>query len=82
MCARLELELGARVSPGNTFITFSGDPDHRSRVSKFQPCPPSTIELGLVARETLDIDDANATLAEWRRATFSGPSHPGLRTDG
>ena len=94
----LELELGARVSPGNTFITFADgaaessvairqaidaiaaraplgwcdaaplvDPGQRSRVSKFQPCLPSQIEHGLIARETMSIDDANEILAEWKR---------------
>jgi hypothetical protein len=94
----LERELGARVSPGNTFITFAEgaaessvairqaidalaagaslvwsdatrlvDPSQRSRVSKFQPCLPPEIEHGLIARETMNVDDANATLAEWKR---------------
>ena len=94
----LERELGARVSPGNTFITFADgaadssvairqaidtltsraplswpdvaslvDAGHRSRVSKFQPCLPPDIESGLIARETMSIDDANETLAEWKR---------------
>jgi len=35
-------------------------------VSKFQPCLPPDIEHGLIARETMNVDDANATLAEWR----------------
>ena len=92
----LELELGERVSPGNTFITFSGgaaesavairqairalatrapltwneaarlvDPGQRSRVSKFQPCLPPDIEHELIARETMNVGDANATLATW-----------------
>jgi ATP-dependent Lhr-like helicase len=94
----LELELGERVSPGNTFITFSNgaaesavgirqaidalaarkltwedaarlvDLNQRSRVSKFQPCLPPDIEHGLIARETMNVDDANATLAHWKRA--------------
>ncbi len=90
----LELELGERVSPGNTFITFSNgaaesaiairkaidalaaraplaweqaaqlvDPGQRSRISKFQPCLPPEIEHGLIARETMSVDDANETLA-------------------
>jgi ATP-dependent Lhr-like helicase len=94
----LERELGERVSPGNTFITFSSgaaesavairqaidalaaraplawseatrlvDPGQRSRVSKFQPCLPPDIEHGLIARETMSVDDANATLAEWKQ---------------
>jgi ATP-dependent Lhr-like helicase len=93
----LELELGERVSPGNTFITFSNgaaesavgirqaidalaakqltwddatrlvDPSARSRVSKFQPCLPPEIEHGLIARETMNVDDVNATLAQWTR---------------
>ena len=94
----LELELGERVSPGNTFITFADgaaessvairqaidaiaaraplgwydaaplvDPGQRSRVSKFQPCLPSQIEHGLIARETMSIDDANEILTEWKR---------------
>lgn len=94
----LELELGARVSPSNTFITFADgaaessiairqaidalaahaplswddaarlvDPGQRSRVSKFQPCLPPEIEHGLIARETMSIDDASETLAEWKR---------------
>ncbi|WP_437877387.1 DEAD/DEAH box helicase [Sorangium sp. So ce513] len=98
----LELELGARVSPGNTFITFAEgaaesavairqaidalaaraplgwadaarlvDPGQRSRVSKFQPCLPPEIEHGLIARETMNVDDANATLAQWRRVATS-----------
>ena len=91
-----ELELGERVSPSNTFITFSNgaaesavgirqaidalairpltwddaarlvDPGQRSRVSKFQPCLPPDIEHGLIARETMNVDDANATLVEWK----------------
>ncbi|MDC0708751.1 DEAD/DEAH box helicase [Stigmatella sp. ncwal1] len=93
----LELELGERVSPGNTFITFSNgaaesavairqaidalaaraltwddaarlvDSNQRSRVSKFQPCLPPDIEHGLIARETMNVDDANSTLKEWKR---------------
>jgi ATP-dependent Lhr-like helicase len=93
----LELELGERVSPGNTFITFSNgaaasavgirqaidalahrapvawqdaarlvDPGQRSRVSKFQPCLPTETEHGLIARETMSVEDANSTLAVWR----------------
>ena len=92
----LELELGERVSPSNTFITFSNDaaksavgirqaidalaaraltwddaallvePNQRSRVSKFQPCLPSDIERRLVARETMNVADSNATLAQWK----------------
>jgi ATP-dependent Lhr-like helicase len=95
----LELKLGERVSPSNTFITLTGsaaesvvairqaidalaaraltwddaarlvDPSQRSRVSKFQPCLPPEIEHGLIARETMSVDDANATLAEWRLST-------------
>jgi ATP-dependent Lhr-like helicase len=98
----LELELGERVSPGNTFITFSNgaaesaagirqaidalatrpltwddaarlvDPGQRSRVSKFQPCLPPDIEHGLIARETMNVDDANATLVEWKRRAQHG----------
>lgn len=93
----LELELGERVAPGNTFITFSNgaaesvvgikqaidalaartltwedaarlvEPSQRSRVSKFQPCLPPSIEHGLIARETMNVDDANATLRQWTR---------------
>jgi len=93
----LELELGERVSPSNTFITFSNgaaesavgirqaidalaartltwddaarlvDPGQRSRVSKFQPCLPPEIEHGLIARETMNVGDANATLVEWKQ---------------
>lgn len=95
----LERELGARVSSGNSCVTFAGgaaqsalaiqravdalatrppvswadaaslvDAAHRSRVSKFQPCLPLGIEQELVARETMNVDDANAALAEWRGA--------------
>jgi ATP-dependent Lhr-like helicase len=93
----LGFELGERVSPSNTFITFSNgaaetavgirqaidalaarkltwqdaarlvDSNQRSRVSKFQPCLPPEIEHGLIARETMNVEDANTTLAEWRR---------------
>ncbi|MCU0657675.1 MAG: ATP-dependent helicase, partial [Polyangiaceae bacterium] len=100
----LELELGERVSPGNTFITFSNgaaestvairqaiaalaarnltwedavhlvDPSKRSRVSKFQPCLPPEIECGLTARETMNVEDANATLAEWRSCSMASCS--------
>jgi hypothetical protein len=42
------------------------DPGQRSRVSKFQPCLPPEIEHGLIARETMNVDDANATLVEWK----------------
>lgn len=38
------------------------DPGQRSRVSKFQPCLPAETEHGLVARETMSVDDANETL--------------------
>lgn len=38
----------------------------RSRVSKFQPCLPPELELGLVAREVMSMEDANAALAEFR----------------
>ena len=93
----LELEIGERVSPSNTFITFANgaaknrvairqaidalaarapltwtdatrlvDPSQRSRVSKFQPCLPPEIEHGLIARETMNVGDANATLAQWK----------------
>lgn len=98
----LELELGERVSPGNTHITFSGgaaesavavrqaigalsartltwddaarlvDSSDRSRVSKFQPCLPPAIEHRLIARETMNVDDANATLAQWKRSGEAG----------
>lgn len=98
----LELELGARVSAGNTFITFSNgaaesavgirqaidalaarklvwedatrlvDSNHRSRVSKFQPCLPPDIEQGLIARETMNVDDANATLIQWKLSDDEG----------
>lgn len=97
LAGMLELELGERVSPSNTFITFSNgaaesavgirqaidalaarkltwedaarlvDSHQRSRVSKFQPCLPPQIEHGLIARETMNVEDANTTLAEWRR---------------
>lgn len=98
----LEVELGERVLPGNTFITFANgaaasrvailqaidalaarlplawseatrlvDPRQRSRVSKFQPCLPPEIEHGLIARETMSVDDANATLEEWKRRVTS-----------
>lgn len=98
LASLLELELGARVSPGNTFITFADgaaesavairraidalaarapimwddvarlvDPGQRSRISKFQPCLPPEIEHGLIARETMNVDDANASLGEWKR---------------
>ena len=97
----LELELGERVSPGNTFITFSNgaaasivaihkaidllaarsltwedasrlvDSNQRSRVSKFQPCLPTTIEHGLIAPETMNVDDANATGAQWKQGRKS-----------
>jgi ATP-dependent Lhr-like helicase len=104
----LELELGERVSPGNTFITFASgaahspveitqaiealaartalnwddaarlvDPGQRSRVSKFQPCLPPEIERGLIARETMNVDDANATLAEWREHCTTAASGRG-----
>jgi len=39
------------------------DAGGRARVSKFQPCLPPEIELGLVAREVMDVDDASAALA-------------------
>nr|WP_255525039.1 DEAD/DEAH box helicase [Corallococcus soli] len=96
----LEQEFGARVSPGNTFITFADgaaesivalrqaidalasrsplgwadaarliDPGQRARISKFQPCLPPEIEHGLIARETMNVDDANTTLAEWKRSS-------------
>lgn len=99
----LELELGARVSSGNTYVTFAGgaadspvairqaidalanrgpldwvdagrlvDPGQRSRVSKFQPCLPAEIEQGFIARETMSVADANATLDTWRSNMVEG----------
>ena len=95
LASLLELNLGERVSPSNTFITFLNgaaqsavkitktidalaarsltwddaarlvEPGQRSRVSKFQPCLPREIEQGLIARETMSVDDANTTLGEW-----------------
>lgn len=41
----------------------------RARVSKFQPCLPEAVEAELVARETMDVLDANLILAEWRAET-------------
>lgn len=38
-----------------------------SRISKFQPCLPPSLEQGLVAREELSPVDANAALAAWAR---------------
>jgi hypothetical protein len=102
----LEQELGERVSPGNTFITFSNgaaestvgirqaidtlaartltwfdaarlvDSNSRSRVSKFQPCLPPDIEHGLIARETMNVDDANAALLEWERKASKSEGDP------
>jgi len=40
-------------------------------VSKFQPCLPPEIEHGLIARETMSVDDANTTLGEWKRGVTS-----------
>jgi hypothetical protein len=37
----------------------------------FQPCLPSEIGHGLIARETMNVDDANATLGEWKRGATS-----------
>jgi ATP-dependent helicase Lhr and Lhr-like helicase len=101
----LEAELRARVSPGNSFITFADGaaasgvairraidalaartplgwddaaclvgPGLRSRVSKFQPCLPAEIEHGLIARETMSLDDANETLAAWKRSDVATPN--------
>ncbi|CCD90937.1 ATP-dependent helicase [Bradyrhizobium sp. ORS 375] len=47
------------------------DSNQRSRISKFQPCLPAAIEHGLIARETMNIDDANATVAQWKRGRKS-----------
>jgi Lhr-like helicase len=47
------------------------DPNQRSRVSKFQPCLPTTIEHGLIARETMNVEDANAIIAQWKQGTKS-----------
>lgn len=38
------------------------DAGGRARVSKFQPCLPPEIELELVAREVMDVEDAGAVL--------------------
>jgi ATP-dependent Lhr-like helicase len=38
----------------------------QARVSKFQPCLPPEVERGLVARELMSVDDANAVLDELR----------------
>lgn len=48
------------------------DPGQRSRVSKFQPCLPPEIEHGLIARETMNVEDANATLAQWKHGSDEG----------
>lgn len=47
------------------------DPSQHSRVSEFQPCLPPEIERGLIACETMSVDDANATLGEWKRSAMS-----------
>jgi hypothetical protein len=47
------------------------DSHQRSRISKFQPCLPTAIEHGLIARETMNIDDANATVAQWNQGRKS-----------
>ena len=51
--------------------TITGVGGQRSRVSKFQPCLPPEIEHGLIARETMNVDDANATLAQWKQGGTS-----------
>ncbi|MBK6463455.1 MAG: hypothetical protein IPF92_20985, partial [Myxococcales bacterium] len=48
------------------------DPGQRSRVSKFQPCLPPDIEHGLIARETMNVEDASATLVEWKQGAQHG----------
>lgn len=42
------------------------DTDVNVRVSKFQPCLPELVEQELVARELMDVSDANETLRAWR----------------
>lgn len=32
-------------------------------------CLPAEIEHGIITRETMNVEDANPTLAEWMRAT-------------
>lgn len=43
----------------------------RARVSKFQPCLPPEIELGIVAREVMDVEDTAETLI-----AASAPAEP------
>ena len=58
--------LAARAPLTWTDATRLVDLSQRSRVSKFQPCLPPEIERGLIARETMNVEDANATLGQWR----------------
>jgi hypothetical protein len=58
--------LTARAPLTWTDATRLVDPGQRSRVSKFQPCLPPEIEHSLIARETMNVDDANATLTQWK----------------
>ena len=39
-----------------------------ARVSKFQPCLPPDVERELVARDFMNLEDANQTLLSWSRA--------------
>jgi len=41
-------------------------------VSKFQPCLPPEMEQGLIARETMDVGDANAAVEASRYGFRAG----------
>jgi ATP-dependent Lhr-like helicase len=61
----------AAVPTVTAYVTRRVDSGLRSPVSKFQPCLPPEMEHSLVARETMNGDDANATLEGWRHgATY------------
>jgi hypothetical protein len=53
-----------QVRPADAGITAAQL--HRLR-EEFQPCLPTAIEHGLIAREAMNVNDANATIAQWKK---------------
>jgi ATP-dependent helicase Lhr and Lhr-like helicase len=62
-------ELAARALLRWEDVVPYADAGGRARVSKFQPCLPPALELKLIARETLGLDDANGALTEWHHGS-------------
>jgi len=65
-------ELAAQAPIGWEHVAGLENGLARTRVSKFQPCLPPEMEQGLIARETMDVGDANAAVEASRYGFRAG----------